>query len=70
MALPDETTVGAAPDVARRMRERGVAVRAWARLPVVGGALRIGAGPWAVMARVLDALPRPGGAARQAGAAS
>ena len=50
--------------LARRMRERGVLVRAFAGLPrdlealavSNGEALRIGVGPWATMQRVLEAL--------------
>ena len=45
-----------APAVARRMRERGVAVRAFQRLPIVGDALRITAGPDPMMEQALDAL--------------
>ncbi len=42
--------------VARRLRELGVAVRAFEALPAVGDALRITAGPSAMMARLLSAL--------------
>jgi len=50
--------------LARRMRERGVLVRAFAGLPrdlgvlaeANGEALRIGVGPWEIMQQVLDAL--------------
>jgi histidinol-phosphate/aromatic aminotransferase/cobyric acid decarboxylase-like protein len=50
--------------LARRMRERGVLVRAFTGLPrdleVLAGsdgeALRIGVGPWETMQRVLDVL--------------
>ncbi len=42
--------------IARRMRERGVAVRAFQGLPLVGDALRITAGPAAVMEQMLVAL--------------
>lgn len=45
-----------APGVARRMRERGVGVRAFQGLPIVGDALRITAGPEPMMAQTLDAL--------------
>jgi histidinol-phosphate aminotransferase len=45
-----------APGVARRMRERGVAVRAFRGLPIVGDALRITAGPEPMMDQALDAL--------------
>ena len=45
-----------APAVARRMRERGVAVRAFQGLPIVGDALRITAGPDPMMEQGLDAL--------------
>jgi len=42
--------------IARRMRERGVAVRAFQGLPLVGDALRITAGPAPVMEQMLVAL--------------
>jgi histidinol-phosphate aminotransferase len=45
-----------APAVARRMRERGVAVRAFEALPIVGDALRITAGPAPMMEEALAAL--------------
>jgi histidinol-phosphate aminotransferase len=45
-----------AVEVARRMRELGVAVRAFEDLPAIGDALRITAGPPSMMARALDAL--------------
>jgi histidinol-phosphate aminotransferase len=48
--------VPCAPTIARRMRERGVAVRAFEALPAIGDALRITAGPAPVMARALAAL--------------
>ena len=46
--------VEGATDVARRMRERGVAVRSFDQLPRIGDALRISIGPWPLMQRVLD----------------
>jgi histidinol-phosphate/aromatic aminotransferase/cobyric acid decarboxylase-like protein len=42
--------------VARRTRDRGVLVRDFAALPLVGDALRIGVGPWDMMAAALEAL--------------
>ena len=42
--------------VARRMRERGVAVRAFEALPSIGDALRITAGPAPIMERALAVL--------------
>ena len=45
-----------APGVARRMRENGVAVRAFQGLPLVGDALRITAGPEPMMDQALTAL--------------
>ena len=48
--------VTGASAVASRMRERGVAVRAFEALPDVGDALRITAGPAPVMERALAAL--------------
>ena len=48
--------VTGASAVARRMRERGVAVRAFEALPGIGDALRITAGPAPVMERALAAL--------------
>jgi histidinol-phosphate aminotransferase len=48
--------VAGAAAVARHMRERGVAVRAFEALPSIGDALRITAGPAPMMARALGAL--------------
>lgn len=45
-----------APVVARRLRELGVGVRAFDALPSIGDALRITAGPGAMMQRLLAAL--------------
>jgi histidinol-phosphate aminotransferase len=45
-----------AGSVARIMRERGVAVRPYPRLPGIGDALRITIGPWPLMQLALDAL--------------
>ncbi|MBF5044154.1 histidinol-phosphate aminotransferase family protein [Aggregicoccus sp. 17bor-14] len=45
-----------APEVARRMRERGVNVRAFQGLTGIGDALRIGCGPWPLMEAALKAL--------------
>ena len=42
--------------VARGLRRRGVLVRLFTGLPDIGDALRIGVGPWAVMAQLLAAL--------------
>ncbi len=42
--------------VARRMRERGIAVRPYPGLPNIGDALRITIGPWPVMELALEAL--------------
>ena len=42
--------------VARMMRERGVAVRPYPRLPGVGDSIRITIGPWPMMQLALDAL--------------
>ena len=39
-----------------RLRERGVLVRAFEDLPLVGDAIRIGIGPWETMTAVLDAV--------------
>jgi histidinol dehydrogenase len=61
LVVPDESRLPPAPEIARRMRERGVGVRAFPYLTGIGGALRIGVGPWAVMERVLAALPVPAG---------
>jgi len=41
---------------ARRMRERGVSVRAFSALPEIGEALRISIGPWPMMERALAEL--------------
>ena len=48
--------VSGALRIARHMRERGVAVRAFESLPGVGDALRITAGPPAMMNEALDVL--------------
>jgi histidinol-phosphate aminotransferase len=48
--------VSGALRIARHMRERGVAVRAFESLPGVGDALRITAGPPAMMDEALDVL--------------
>ena len=45
-----------AAEVTRRMRERGVAVRAYPRLPGIGDAIRITIGPWPLMELALSAL--------------
>ena len=57
------------PDAARaagRLRARGVLVRAFPALPVVGDALRIGVGPWETLTVVLDALRAEFGESREA----
>ena len=48
--------VSGAPRIASRMRERGVAVRAFESLPQVGDALRITAGPSAMIDEALGVL--------------
>ncbi len=48
--------IDGACDIARRMLERGVAVRAFAGLPVYGDAMRITVGPRPMMERALEAL--------------
>ena len=45
-----------APEIARRMRERGVNVRAFQGLTGIGDALRIGCGPWPQLEAALGAL--------------
>jgi histidinol-phosphate aminotransferase len=40
-----------------RLSERGIAVRGFSKLAVIGDVLRIGLAPWPVLERVLDALP-------------
>jgi histidinol-phosphate/aromatic aminotransferase/cobyric acid decarboxylase-like protein len=42
--------------LAGRLADRGVAVRAFAELPVFGDLLRVGMGPWPVMEQFLGAL--------------
>jgi histidinol-phosphate aminotransferase len=59
--LPSEANFVLVPlpgavQVAARMRELGVNVRAFERLTGVGDALRIGCGPWPMMKAALDAL--------------
>lgn len=48
--------VPAARAVAERLYDHGIAVRAFAGLPVIGDVLRIGVAPWPVMERVIRAL--------------
>jgi histidinol-phosphate aminotransferase len=48
--------IEAAAGVADRMRERGVAVRAFRHVAGVGDAIRISVGPWTVMTRMLAVL--------------
>jgi len=50
--------------LARSMRELGVAVRPFERLPIVGDALRISVGPWELMVECLGALRSALGASR------
>ncbi len=45
-----------APEIARRMRERGVSVRAFQGLTGIGEALRIGCAPWPQLEAALAAL--------------
>ncbi|ATB32697.1 pyridoxal phosphate-dependent aminotransferase [Melittangium boletus] len=59
--LPTEANFVMAPlrgalAVAEKMRARDVNVRAFAGLPGIGDALRIGCGPWNLMEAALDAL--------------
>jgi histidinol dehydrogenase len=58
--------------LAARLRERGVAVRAFTGLPVVGDGIRVTVGPWMLMERFLEALdeigPGRGVATRREGA--
>ncbi|MGH7560323.1 MAG: pyridoxal phosphate-dependent aminotransferase [Gemmatimonadales bacterium] len=48
--------VANAAEVVGRLLERGVAVRPFPGLPVIGDAVRIGVGPWPMVERFLDAL--------------
>jgi histidinol-phosphate aminotransferase len=48
--------VDSAASFAAALRERGVAVRAFAELPGIGDAVRISIGPWALLERLLAAL--------------
>jgi histidinol-phosphate aminotransferase len=45
-----------AKEIALALRKRGIAVRAFTALPVVGDAIRLTIGPWPTMERVLKAL--------------
>ena len=47
---------GDAPALASRLREAGVAVRAFESLPGIGDAIRAGLGPWPLMERFVAAL--------------
>jgi histidinol dehydrogenase len=49
-------TTGGALALADRLRARGVAVRAFPGLPVVGDGIRVTVGPWPLMTRFLAAL--------------
>jgi histidinol-phosphate aminotransferase len=46
--------VADAVSLATATRERGVAVRPFAKLALVGDALRISVGPWSVMERAIE----------------
>jgi histidinol-phosphate/aromatic aminotransferase/cobyric acid decarboxylase-like protein len=48
--------VSRSTDVSNRMRERGVAVRPFEKLPCIGDSLRISVGPWEMMEEALRAL--------------
>ena len=52
--LPPES--GGATALAAALRERGVGVRAFSGLPVIGDGIRVTVGPWPLMQRFLDAL--------------
>ena len=54
--LPTPAATGGALALAARLSERGVAVRAFPSLPVVGDGVRVTVGPWPLMARFLAAL--------------
>jgi histidinol-phosphate aminotransferase len=61
VALPSATNFLCVPtaraaEYAEAARARGVGIRAFASLPGIGGALRITAGPWAMMERLLAAM--------------
>jgi histidinol-phosphate aminotransferase len=47
-------------DIARQLRDRGIAVRVLPDLPVVGSALRITIGPWPMLAQLLAAVSEVG----------
>jgi histidinol-phosphate aminotransferase len=59
LAVPDDT-LPAAGSISRRLRDEGIAVRAFDALPGIGGAIRITVAPWAHMERLLAALPAAG----------
>ncbi len=54
--LPPES--GGATALAATLRERGVGVRAFGGLPVIGEGIRVTVGPWPLMQRFLDALDK------------
>jgi histidinol-phosphate/aromatic aminotransferase/cobyric acid decarboxylase-like protein len=61
VALPSATNFLCVPtaravEYAEAARTRGIGIRAFASLPGIGGALRITAGPWAMMERLLAAM--------------
>jgi len=61
VALPSATNFLCVPtaravEYAEAARTRGIGIRAFASLPGIGGGLRITAGPWAMMERLLAAM--------------
>jgi histidinol-phosphate aminotransferase len=60
LVAPDESRLPDAMTIARSLRGNGIAVRAFADLPGIGGALRITVAPWDTMERCIAALPRAG----------
>lgn len=57
LATPRDATLPDVMAIAAALRDEGIAVRAFAALPGIGGALRITVAPWPVMERLLGVLP-------------
>ncbi len=66
--IADDRLPGAG-EIARLMRERGVAIRPFANAHGLGDCIRVSVGPWPMMQRCLDVMPRTNEALARRGAA-